>query len=139
MMSFEHWPSTMRDPSRTSLKYHSGVRCSLPAGGPSVAILVAFIFAHCTLTRAKAISTPSMQTDHLMASSRGQALTSCYFGLVKRLVNACPRFEVIKRSFCIEGARRAFARAKVHWAKVDAEKLVKEGPPEGKEHRRPEN
>ena len=27
---------------------------------------------------------------------------------------------------------------KVHWAKLDAEKLVKEGPPEGKEHRHPE-
>ena len=23
----------------------------------------------------------------------------------------------------------------MHWAKMDAEKLVKEGPPEGKEHR----
>ena len=28
-----------------------------------------------------------------------------------------------------------FSRAKVHWAKMDAEKLVKEGPPQGKEHR----
>ena len=34
--------------------------------------------------------------------------------------------------------RRAFARAKVHWGKLDAEKLVTEGPPEGKEHRKPE-
>ena len=68
----------------------------------------------------------------------GEPLPGSYFGLVKRLVNACPRFEVIKRSVCIEGARRAFARAKVHWAKMDAEKLVKEGPPEGKEHRHPE-
>ena len=31
----------------------------------------------------------------------------------------------------------AFARAKVHWAKLDAVKLVKEGPLEGKEHRCP--
>ena len=53
-------------------------------------------------------------------------------------MDACPRLEVIKRSVCIEGARRAFARAKVHWAKLDAEKLVKEGPLEGKEHRCPE-
>ena len=67
----------------------------------------------------------------------GEPLPGSYFGLVRRLVNACPRLEVIKRSVCIEGARRAFARAKVHWAKMDAEKLVKEGPPEGKEHRRP--
>ena len=32
----------------------------------------------------------------------------------------------------------AFARAKVHWGKLDAEKLVTEGLPEGKEHRKPE-
>ena len=32
----------------------------------------------------------------------------------------------------------AFARAKVHWAKMDAEKLMTEGPPKGKEHRKPE-
>ena len=68
----------------------------------------------------------------------GEPLPSSYFGLVKRLVNACPRLEVIKRSVCIEGARRAFTRAKVHWAKMDAEKLVTEGPPKGKEHRHPE-
>ena len=67
-----------------------------------------------------------------------RALASSYFGLVKWLVDACPWLEVIKRSVCIEGARRAFARAKVHWAKMDTEKLVKEGPPEGKEHRCPE-
>ena len=68
----------------------------------------------------------------------GEALPGSYFGLVQRLVEACPRLEVIKRSICIEGARRAFARAKVHWAKMDAEKLVTEGPPKGKEHRYPE-
>ena len=60
------------------------------------------------------------------------SLPNSYFGLVRRLVDACPRLEVIKRSVCIEGARRAFARAKVHWAKMDAEKLVKEGPPQGR-------
>ena len=32
----------------------------------------------------------------------------------------------------------AFARAKVHWAKMDAEKLVTEGPLKGKEHHHPE-
>ena len=53
-------------------------------------------------------------------------------------MNACPRFGVIKWSVCIEGARRAFARAKVHWAKLDAVKLVKEGTLEGKERRCPE-
>ena len=58
--------------------------------------------------------------------------------MIKRMVNACPRLEVIKRSVCIEGAYRAFARAKVHWGKLDAEKLVKYGPLEGKAHRHPE-
>ena len=53
-------------------------------------------------------------------------------------MDSCPSLEVIKRSVCIEGARQAFARAKVHWAKMDAEKLVKEGPLEGKEYRHPE-
>ena len=61
-----------------------------------------------------------------------------YFGLVKRLVSACARLEVVKRSVCIEGARMAFARAKTHWAKMDAKKLMTEGPPKGREHRRPE-
>ena len=32
----------------------------------------------------------------------------------------------------------AFARAKVHWGKMDAKKLMTEGPPEGKEHHKPE-
>ena len=65
-------------------------------------------------------------------------MLSSYFRLVKRLVDACPRLEVIKQSVCIEGAQMAFARIKTHWAKMDAKKLMTEGPPEGKEHRRPE-
>ena len=68
----------------------------------------------------------------------GEALPRSFFELVRRLVGACPRLEVIKRSVCIEGARRALARAKVHWGKLDGEKLVKDGPPPGKEHRYPE-
>ena len=44
----------------------------------------------------------------------GDPLPSSYYGLVRRLVDACPRLEVIKRSVCIEGAHRAFARVKVH-------------------------
>ena len=32
----------------------------------------------------------------------------------------------------------AFTRAKVHWAKMDAVKLMTEGPPKGKEHHKPE-
>ena len=65
------------------------------------------------------------------------AIHGSYSGLVKRLVDACPRLDVVKRSVCIEGARLAFAYVKVHWGKLDAEKLVKDGPPEGKAHRYP--
>ena len=68
----------------------------------------------------------------------GDALPSSFFGLVRRLVDACPRLEVVKRSVCIEGARRAFARVKLQWVKLDAVKLIKEGSSEGKEHRHPE-
>ena len=67
-----------------------------------------------------------------------EPIPGSYFRLMKRLASACPRLDVIKRSVCIEGARMAFARAKVHWRKMDAEKMVTEGPPEGKEHRTPE-
>ena len=67
-----------------------------------------------------------------------KAMPGSYFGLVRRLVDACPWIEVIKRSVCIEGARRAFARAKVYWGKMDAEKLVTDAPPPGKEYRKPE-
>ena len=43
-----------------------------------------------------------------------EAMPRNYFGLVKRLVNAFPRLDAIKRSVCIEGARMAFARVKMH-------------------------
>ena len=69
----------------------------------------------------------------------GGAMRGSYFGLVWRLVDACPWVEVIKRSACIEGAHWALARTKEHWGKLDAEKLVKDKPPPGKEHRKPEN
>ena len=65
-------------------------------------------------------------------------MPSSYFGLVKRLVNPSPRLDVIKWSVCIEGARMAFARVKVQWAKMNAVKLATEGSPVGKEHRTPE-
>ena len=67
----------------------------------------------------------------------GQAMPGSYFGLVRRLVDACPWVEVIKRSACIEGARRALACAKVHWGKLDAEKLITDAPPAGKEYHTP--
>ena len=66
-----------------------------------------------------------------------EPIPSSYFGLIKRIVSACPRLDAIKRSVCIEGARMAFAHAKVHWGRLDTEKLITEGSSEGKEHRRP--
>ena len=42
----------------------------------------------------------------------GEAMPGSYFGPVRRLVDACPWVEAIKRSACIEGARRALARAR---------------------------
>ena len=58
-----------------------------------------------------------------------EAIPSSYFGLVKRLVNACPRLDAIKRLVCIEGARMAFARVKIQWEKMDAVNLATEGHP----------
>ena len=57
---------------------------------------------------------------------------------MKRLVDACPRLDAIKRSVCIKGARMAFARVKMEWAKMNAVTAATEGPPAGKEHRTPE-
>ena len=58
-----------------------------------------------------------------------EAIPDSYFGLVKRLVDACPQLDVIKRSVCIEGACLAFSYCKVWLAKLDAVKLAIEGPP----------
>ena len=77
--------------------------------------------------------------DFIVRMWPGEPLPTSYFGLIKRVVNACPRLEVIKRSVCNEGARRAFARAKVHWGKLDTEKLVKDGPPEARHITVPKN
>ena len=67
-----------------------------------------------------------------------EAMPGSYFGMVQRLVDECPWVEVVKHSACIEGARRALARAKVHWGRMDAEKLVTDAPLTGKEYRTPE-
>ena len=63
-------------------------------------------------------------------------IPSRYFGLVKRLGDALPRVEAVKRSVCIEGARMAFACVKMHWVKMKATVVATEGPPEGKDHRK---
>ena len=67
-----------------------------------------------------------------------EPVSNSYFSLVQRLVDAVPRIDDVKRSVCIEGARMAFACAKMHWPKMDAMTLMTEGPPKGKEHRQPE-
>ena len=63
-----------------------------------------------------------------------EAIPSSYFGLVKRMMVACPWLDIVKRSVYIEGARMAFARCKMWWVKMDAVEVTR-GPPEGKEHR----
>ena len=65
-------------------------------------------------------------------------IPSSYFGLVKRLGDALPRVEAAKRSACIEGARMAFARVKMHWEKMTDAVVAVEGLPGGKDHRKPE-
>ena len=76
--------------------------------------------------------------DFIVRMWPSEPLPASYFGLVRWLVDACLWLEVIKRSVCIEGARRALARAKVHWGKLDAEKLLTDTPPPGQEYRTPE-
>ena len=60
-----------------------------------------------------------------------EAMPSSYFRLVRRVVNACPRLDVVKRSACIEGARMTPARCKMWWAKMDTVEVTR-GAPEGK-------
>ena len=66
-----------------------------------------------------------------------EAMPDSYFGHVRWLVEACPWLDVVKHSAYIEGARMAFARCKMWWAKMNAVE-VPSGPPEVKEHRTPE-
>ena len=66
-----------------------------------------------------------------------ESIPSSCFGLVKWVVEACPRRDIVKRSVCIEGARMAFSRCKMWWATMDAVEVAR-GLPEGKEHRTPE-
>ena len=61
-----------------------------------------------------------------------------YFGLARQLVDALPRVEAVKRSACIEGVQMAFSHVKMHWEKMKATDVATAGPPEGKDHRRPE-
>ena len=76
--------------------------------------------------------------DLIFQSWPAEAIPDSYFSLVKRLVDAYPQLDVVKRFVCIESARLAFSYCKVWLAKLDAVKLATEGPPKGKEHRTPE-
>ena len=68
-----------------------------------------------------------------------EPMPSSYFGLVKRLVDALPQIDAVKRLACIEGARMAFARVKMQWAKMKATEIATIGSPEGKDRYEPEH
>ncbi|KAE8821805.1 hypothetical protein D1007_00215 [Hordeum vulgare] len=64
-----------------------------------------------------------------------ELLPISYFGLVKKLIVASPRIDVIKLLFCIEGARMAFAKTMTHLPKLEPTKMATASLPPGKEHR----
>ena len=68
-----------------------------------------------------------------------EVIPDSYFGLVRRLDDALRRIDAVKRWSCMEGSCMAFARVKMHWVKMNAEKVVVEGPPGSKAHRTPEH
>ena len=68
-----------------------------------------------------------------------EPIPSSYFGLVRRLVDAVPHIDAVKRSACIEGARMAFARVKIFWGKMKAIDVVARSPPKGKDRYGPEH
>ena len=70
---------------------------------------------------------------------QAEPIPNSYFSLVQRLVDAVPHIDVGKWSVCIEGARMAFARVKMYWAKMKATDVATKGPPGGKDHRTPEH
>ena len=57
--------------------------------------------------------------------------------MVRRLADAVPCIDVVKRSACIEGARMAFARVKTYWGKMKAIDVAAKGPPKCKDHHAP--
>ena len=68
-----------------------------------------------------------------------EPIMNSYFGLVQRLVDVVPRIDAVKRSACIEGARMAFARVKMYWAKMKAIDIAAKSPPGGKDKHTPEH
>ena len=58
---------------------------------------------------------------------------------MRRLVDAVPRIDAVKRSACIEGARMAFARVKTFWGKMKAIDVAGRSPPKGQDRNEPEH
>ena len=67
-----------------------------------------------------------------------EPIPSSYFGLVRRLVDAVPHIDAVKRSACIEGAWMAFAHVKAFWGKMKAIDVAAKSPPKGKDRHAPE-
>ena len=55
-----------------------------------------------------------------------------YFGLLQQFLGAVPHIREMKRSACIEGARMALARVKVHYPEMDATAVAAQGPDESR-------
>ena len=68
-----------------------------------------------------------------------EPIPNSYFGLVRRLADAVPHIDGVKRSACIKGARMAFARVKTYWGKMKAIDIAAKGPSKGKDHHAPEH
>ena len=68
-----------------------------------------------------------------------EPIPNSYFGLVRWLVDAAPRIDVVERLACIEGARMAFARVKTFWGRMKAIDVAAKSPPKGKDHHAPEH
>ena len=81
----------------------------------------------------------SAMKDAVIGLWPNEPIPDSYFGLVRRLADAVPRIDVVKRSACIEGARMAFARVKTYWAKMKATDVAAKSPPKGKDHHAPEH
>ena len=81
----------------------------------------------------------SAMKDAVIGLWPSEPIPDSNFGLVRRLADAVPRIDVVKRSACIEGARMAFARVKTYWAKMKATDVAARSPPKGKDHHAPEH
>ena len=68
-----------------------------------------------------------------------EPVPNSYFGLMQRLVDVVPRIDVVRQSACIEGARMAFARAKMFRGKMKTIDVAARRPPKGKDRYEPEH